>query len=308
MKLCSIASGSSGNCIFAGSALAVAWRIDKEGFMKKVKAINNFKIRASAGITGNDRITSYSYLSQMGSSYYASNGSLNYGMAITNSGNPGLKWETTYQYDVGLDLDLFKSRISLTADYYLKDTRDMLYNASIPSQSGYSKQWKNLGRMTNQGFEFTLTTQNINHKKFGWTTTINFDTNKTRLISLGGSERYFPVSQNYGSFSGQELARVVVGEPIGVVYGYIWDGNYQLSDFDWTDPNTGTPVDPSVITSENMSQFKYTLKEDVISGCDVSDEDAEKVTEIVKAKCPNHVEVSHIRGGQPVYYYMISVE
>ena len=61
----------------------------------------------------------------MGSSYYASNGSLNYGMAITNSGNPGLKWETTYQYDVGLDLDLFKSRISLTADYYLKDTRDM---------------------------------------------------------------------------------------------------------------------------------------------------------------------------------------
>ena len=233
--------------------------------MKKVKAINNFKIRASAGITGNDRITSYSYLSQMGSSYYASNGSLNYGMAITNSGNPGLKWETTYQYDVGLDLDLFKSRISLTADYYLKDTRDMLYNASIPSQSGYSKQWKNLGRMTNQGFEFTLTTQNINHKKFGWTTTINFDTNKTRLISLGGSERYFPVSQNYGSFSGQELARVVVGEPIGVVYGYIWDGNYQLSDFDWTDPNTGTPVDPSVITSENMSQFKYTLKEDVVS-------------------------------------------
>ena len=246
-------------------SLAAAWRIDKEGFMKEVKAINNFKIRASAGITGNDRITSYSYLSQMGSSYYASNGSLNYGMAITNSGNPGLKWETTYQYDVGLDLDLFKSRISLTADYYLKDTRDMLYNASIPSQSGYSKQWKNLGRMTNQGFEFTLTTQNVNHKKFGWTTTVNFDTNKTRLISLGGQERYFPVSQNYGSFSGQEIARVVVGEPIGVVYGYVWDGNYQLSDFDWTDPNTGTRVDPSVITSENMSRFKYTLKEGVPS-------------------------------------------
>lgn len=192
-------------------------------------------------------------------------GSSNYGMAITNSGNPGLKWETTYQYDVGLDLDLFKSRISLTADYYLKDTRDMLYNASIPSQSGYSKQWKNLGRMTNQGFEFTLTTQNINHKKFGWTTTINFDTNKTRLISLGGSERYFPVSQDYGSFSGQEIARVVVGEPIGVVYGYVWDGNYQLSDFDWTDPNTGAAVDPSVITSENMNQFKYALKENVVS-------------------------------------------
>lgn len=173
-------------------SLAAAWRIDKEGFMKEVKAINNFKIRASAGITGNDRITSYSYLSQMGSSYYASNGSLNYGMAITNSGNPGLKWETTYQYDMGLDLDLFKSRISLTADYYLKDTRDMLYNASIPSQSGYSKQWKNLGRMTNQGFEFTLTTQNVNHKKFGWTTTVNFDTNKTRLILAGRSGALFP--------------------------------------------------------------------------------------------------------------------
>lgn len=233
--------------------------------MKEVKAISNFKIRASAGITGNDRITSYSYLSQMGSGYYASNGGLNYGMAITISGNPELKWETTYQYDVGLDLDLFKSRISLTADYYLKDTRDMLYNASIPSQSGYSTQWRNLGRMTNQGFEFTLTTQNFNRKKFGWTTTVNFDTNKTKLISLGGQERYFPVSQNYGSFSGQEIARVVVGEPIGVVYGYIWDGNYQLSDFDWTDPNTGTAVDPSVITSENMSRFKYTLKKDVPS-------------------------------------------
>lgn len=174
-----------------------------------------------------------------------------------------MKWETTYQYDLGLDFDLFSSRISVTTDIYLKDTRDMLYNANIPSQSGFPKIWRNLGRMTNKGFEISIQSRNIVSKKFNWTSSVNFDTNKTKLISLGGDERFFPVSLNYGAFT--DVGRVIVGEPIGLIYGYVWDGNYQVKDFVWTDKRTGTSVSPETINSTNMSQYNYALRDDVVS-------------------------------------------
>ena len=243
-------------------SMALAWRVSEERFLKGAGAIDNLKIRASAGVTGNDRITAYSYPSVLGSTYYGENGAANFGLYTASSGNPGLKWETTYQYDLGLDLDLLKNRISLVADIYLKDTRDMLYNANVPAQSGFSRQWRNMGRMTNRGFELTLTTRNIVTKNFTWTTTLNFDTNKTQVISLGG-EQFFPVSLNYGAFT--DVGRVIVGEPIGLVYGYRYDGNYQVGDFVWTDKATGAQIDPSTITSENISRYNYTLKEGVVS-------------------------------------------
>lgn len=246
-------------------SVALAWRVSNEKFMSKAneKGIENLKIRTSAGITGNDRISPYSYLSVMGTSYYANNGGILFGQAISSPNNSQLKWETTYQYDLGMDIDLFSSRISLTTDIYLKDTRDMLYNANIASQSGFPRIWKNLGRMTNQGFEISIKTRNIVSKNFNWTTSINFDTNKTKLISLGGEEHFFPVSLNYGAFT--DVGRVIVGEPIGLIYGYVWDGNYQINDFVWTDKRTGTQVAAESINSNNMSQYNHHLRDDVVS-------------------------------------------
>lgn len=246
-------------------SLAMAWRVTGEEFMKDIKGkwLDNFKFRASAGITGNDRISPYSYLSVLNTPYYGSNDNLLFGQSVGSPNNAKLKWETTYQYDLGLDIDLFSSRISITTDIYLKDTRDMLYNANIPSQSGFPQIWKNLGRMTNSGFEVSVRTRNIVNKKFNWSTSLNFDTNKSKLISLGGDERFFPVSIRYGAFT--DIGRVIVGEPIGLIYGYKWNGNYQIKDFVWTDKNTGTIVAPELINSTNMDNYKYTLRDDVAS-------------------------------------------
>ena len=245
-------------------SVALAWRASNEKFMKPLEnVISNLKLRASAGVTGNDRITAYSYLSVLNTPYYGSNGSLLFGQSVASPDNSNLKWETTYQYDLGLDLELFAGRISLTADIYLKDTRDMLYKANIPSQSGFPTIWRNLGRLENKGFEVSLNTRNIEKKNFTWSTSINFDTNKNKVKKLDNNEEFFPVSVNYGAFT--DIGRVIVGEPIGLIYGYVWDGNYQINDFVWKNKISGEEVSPGNITSANMEEHSYTLREGVVA-------------------------------------------
>ncbi len=175
-----------------------------------------------------------------------------------------MKWETTYQYDLGLDIDLFKSRVSFTGDIYYKDTRDMLFKANIPGQSGFDTQWQNIGKLSNKGLELSLTTHIIEKKNFSWTTSFSFDLNWNKVKSLAGDLEFLPVSIGNGYFP-SDVARVIVGEPIGTGYGYVFDGNYQLTDFNWTNKTTGEPVDPATITSENINRYKYVLKEDVVS-------------------------------------------
>jgi hypothetical protein len=112
-------------------SVSAAWRVNNERFMKSVSAISNLKLRASAGITGNDRISSYGSLASMTPNYYSANGSTIMGMSPHSSENKNLKWESTYQYNAGVDLSLFNNRISLVGDVYYKDTRDMLFKAKV---------------------------------------------------------------------------------------------------------------------------------------------------------------------------------
>lgn len=239
-------------------SLSAAWRISDETFMKSLDVINNLKLRASAGSSGNDRISAYGSLASLTPDYYASNGSPLLGMAPYSSSNKNLKWETTYQYDLGIDLALFDNRVTLVSDVYYKDTRDMLCNIRIPSQTGFSSQWQNIGRLSNKGIEVSLTTRNIENKNFSWKSTINFDMNRNEVISLGGAQ-FLPVTVDGGLLT--NVARVIVGQPIGTGYGYVFNGNYQLTDFTWKDKTSGADIDPSTITSTNISQYNYTLKQ-----------------------------------------------
>ena len=208
-----------------------AWKAHQEKFLKKQNFINELKIRTSMGATGNDRIDSYRALSRLDKAYYSNfyGDNSDLGLAPSEIANPNLKWETTYQYNAGLDIQILRNRVGLTADVYYKDTRDMLLRADVPGQSGSYKQWQNLGRISNKGLELSLTTTNIITKNFVWKSSFNININRNNVESLG-SVSSIPISVNGGWIT--EVGRVLVGHPIGSGWGYVFDGIYQTDDFE----------------------------------------------------------------------------
>lgn len=246
-------------------SVSLAWRLSEEPFMAGAKKyMDQFKVRLSAGASGNDRISDYAALALMTTNYYAVNGTEIMGMAPSSSANSRLKWETTYQYDLGLDVSLFGNRIDLSADVYYKDTRDMLYRATLPAQTGYTEQWQNLGRVDNRGIEVSLNTHNIQTSDFSWSTNLTFDMSRNRVLDIGGIE-YTSVNIPNGVLS-NDISRIMVGQPIGVGYGYVWDGNYQLDDFVAVDRYGNEFEWPSdIVTSDNADNFSYRLKDGVVS-------------------------------------------
>ncbi|MFV0469353.1 MAG: SusC/RagA family TonB-linked outer membrane protein [Dysgonomonas sp.] len=229
-------------------SLALAWKIHNEKFMSKQKLINELKYRISYGVTGNDRIPAYRSLSRMDKAYYpgatvSESGTTydsNFGLAPSESYNPNLKWESTRQYNTGLDLQMFKGRLTLGLDLYYKQTFDMLLHADVPSQSGSYKQWQNLGQVDNKGIELTLGGKIIEKGDFSWSANMNFNKNKNKVISLGSVD-YVSVTVAGGHIT--EVGRLIVGQPIGTGWGYVFDGVYQKDDF--TD-DTYTTLKPGI--------------------------------------------------------------
>ena len=261
------ADGSSkffaGNRVGYFPSVSAAWRINEEKWVKNnAPWINNLKLRASVGVSGNDRVGNYAALAALGINYYGSAGSEIQGMAPTASANPNLKWETTYQYNAGFDFSVLNEKINLTADVYYKDTRDMLYQATLSAQSGFTTQWQNLGRVENKGIEIAINTHNVDTKNFSWSTSLTFDMNRNKVLDIGGID-YTMVNIGNGQLS-SDISRIMVGQPIGIGWGYIADGNYQLDDFNITDKN-GRPIPSEAVTSKNMKSYTYELKEGVVS-------------------------------------------
>lgn len=247
-------------------SLSAAWRASNERFLRMANKnwLDNLKLRFSAGMSGNDRIPNYADIYTLDEVYYSDGGTQILGKAPLSSGNQKLKWETTYQYDLGLDLTLFKSRVDFVLDLYYKDTRDMLFKATLPSQTGFSTQWQNIGRVENRGLEAALSTVNIKTGNFMWTTSLTFDMNRNRILDLGSGIEMMPNNVDKGIFK-EEPTRLMLNQPIGIIWGYECTGNYQLDDFDICYAGTKIPVDPSLVTSENYDEFSYTLKEGVTS-------------------------------------------
>jgi TonB-dependent starch-binding outer membrane protein SusC len=208
---------------------AFAWKVTDEKFMKKLKSsISNLKLRLSYGETGNERIPAYTYLAQLSPTFYASNNNLVFGLAPSLLANPDLKWEVTNQFNAGIDLGLFKNRVTFSADVYKKITTDLLLDAPIPAQIGYNKQWQNIGRIDNDGLEIQLTTLNIKASNFSWKTDFNISFNRNEVKDVGEAS-FIPVVT--GGDWQDNVGRIIVGQPIGLMYGYQFDGIYQTSDF-----------------------------------------------------------------------------
>lgn len=205
---------------------AIGWNIHRESFFN-VRNINALKLRLSAGLTGNQEIPPYQSLARMAYLRYNFNNVLVGGFAPGSYGNSQLGWETTTQYNAGIDLAIFQNRISLITDVYYKETNDLLLEVPIPYSSGLESSFQNFGAIENKGFEIALKTENL-VGKFQWTTSIVFAVNRNKVLSLGpGVKEFIPINPSNTART-SEIVRV--GEPLGNFYMYVTDGIFQEGD------------------------------------------------------------------------------
>ena len=205
---------------------SLGWRISEEEFMEEIKDIlPNLKLRGSYGVTGNTEIDTYSSLATLGSTSWTIGNQLVTGFFPNKIPNPDLKWEKTNQLDIGVDIGVLSNRLRFTADYYHKKTTDLLYDVAITNVSGYQSMMKNIGSMENKGFELSLESDNLTGP-FVWNTTFNISFNRNKVLELGGEE-YKEVGEDDGHLKTGSFRRLIVGKPIGVFYGYRFDGIFQ---------------------------------------------------------------------------------
>ncbi|WP_461051850.1 SusC/RagA family TonB-linked outer membrane protein [Spirosoma arcticum] len=218
---------------------ALAWRVSEEAFLKNNRVVNDLKLRATYGATGNqDGIGNYPAYSLLSTQNYVFGNVVSTGIGPNQIANPDLSWETTTQADLGVDIGLFNSRITITADAYLKRTSDLLLNVTIPNTSGYGSAIRNLGQVENKGVELSISSVNVaggpairspSTGAFRWGTDLNLAANRNKVLDIGGAPQIFAGQfANIGAVSGTGVIRV--GEPLGSFFGYVTDGLYQTTD------------------------------------------------------------------------------
>lgn len=215
---------------------AIKWKISEEKFFKKLSVLSDANIRFSYGEAGNNRVGDFdSYATINFTSPLYLFGTSQGNSAVTSSlANPNLKWETAVSADLGFDLGFFKNRINLTVDLYKKTTRDLLYRASLPGNTGYTSSIKNIASISNRGVEVTLEADVFKTKRFNYTTSFNITFNRNRLEALSDpSEEALasPVAWE-ALYTGVPAYIAKIGGPLGQIYGLISDGLYQYADFD----------------------------------------------------------------------------
>ena len=220
-------------------AVALAWRASQESFLRNNAIINNLKLRAGWGATGNQNVSDYAYMALL--SYKTTPWGT--GVLTGNTANPDLTWETTHSYNVGIDLGLFQNRIEVIADVYYKKTKNLLLQLPLPAYLGSSGQgaasnpWGNVGSLENKGIELTVNTTNITNKDFQWTSNLVFSLNRNKVLELDTDnssieKSYQPSSASY------IVTKTTVGQPIGQFWGYKVIGRFdEPTDFYYKDAN-----------------------------------------------------------------------
>ncbi|MFC4391041.1 SusC/RagA family TonB-linked outer membrane protein [Flavobacterium quisquiliarum] len=221
---------------FPGAAFA--WRMSDEKFMEKTKSwLSDAKFRLSYGEVGNARVGSYwrqdysfetaanrlIYVSEVGQSSLKPSNTLK---------NENLTWETTVSTNLGLDLGFFNQRLTINIDAYKIDTNDLILAVALPSNSGYVSQYQNIGSTSNKGIEFTVNGNIVETSQFRLSANFNIAFNKNVVKSLDGSNEMIAAS-NWAPNVGRDDYRVRVGQPVGLMYGYVSDGMYTFDDFNF---------------------------------------------------------------------------
>lgn len=202
---------------------AFAWRVSQEDFMKGISWIDDMKLRVSYGLSGNNNIGNYTFLPLAVKSNYVFGGQLASGKGRSSLQNYDLTWEESSQWDAGIDLALFKSRVNIVLDYYRRITRSMLYVSEIPQSSGFASTTINSGEVLNRGVELGITSQNTTGA-FEWNTNFNIAFNRNKVLALNeNNDPIFSGRSGEGSFT----HKTEVGKPLGQFYGYVIEGVYK---------------------------------------------------------------------------------
>ncbi|GAB3786014.1 TonB-dependent receptor [Spirosoma horti] len=204
-------------------SVSAGWNLSQESFLKPVSWLSDLKLRASYGLTGNFQIPNYGSISLLGyQNYILGNETIVSGLAPGNSANDKLKWEKTAMFDIGFDVSFLRNRLNLTVDYYNANTSDLLLNVPVPRASGFSTELQNIGKVNNQGIEFTLGTRQT-FGQFRWDASANIAANRNKVKALGPSGDPIIVA---GGVAGAQFI-TQIGHPIGEYYTYVNDGVYK---------------------------------------------------------------------------------
>lgn len=222
---------ADGNKYSTFPAFAVAWNAGEESFIKDLGFINHLKLRASWGRTGSQAISPYATKSGFNNVTYSfKTGSETNGIQAGNPSNLDLTWETTTQKDLGLELAVLNSRLSLEADYYDKDTKDLLLNKPVASYQGGGSIASNIGSLNNKGIDLSLTGKILDSEDMTLSSTVNFSYNKNKVTSLGTSDAVYLQSGITGINDGYYDFVYKVGKPLGSIWGLKYMGPWQKSE------------------------------------------------------------------------------
>ena len=211
-------------------AVSAAWRLGEEEFIKKLGIFSDLKFRIGYGLAGNNRIGSYNSLAILESITIASGDGTASGYAPAQIPNPDLKWEANKTFNLGMDFGFFNQRLTISPEFYINKSSNLLLSAELPYSSGFQTMVINAGETKNTGVDLTINSANISTKDFTWNTALTLSHNKNKIEALTGE-----AEQLYEAKFGFNLNthRLAVGSPIGQFYGYITDGLYQVSDFNY---------------------------------------------------------------------------
>lgn len=233
---------------FASGALA--WRLSEEAFIKNLNLFDNLKLRLSYGQTGNQAIPDYQTMYTMRVANYPLGGSEHSGFVSDHAFNTSLKWETTDQYNAGIDFGFYNNRLGFVIDYYYKKTNDLLQNVKTPQSTGYISQIINSGYVTNEGLELTANLVPVQNKLFNWRIDANLSFNRNRIGGL--------LADQFSSRLWYKADNVFIqrnGLPIGAIYGYVEDGFYDNEAEVRADP-TYASANANVVKSM-IGEIKY---------------------------------------------------
>ena len=241
---------------------AFGWKVSEEPFMQNVSQISMLKLRASYGISGNTALSPYQSLASLSSTKYVEvDDQESVGWAPDELGNTDLKWETTSQIDIGMDLGILNGAILMTLDYYKKTTSDLLASVPLPPSLGYSSTLQNLGKIQNQGLELSINAEVLSND-FGWNIIANVSGNRNKVLELSRESDIYSGNIDIPFYSSTNIIRV--GEPFGMFYGYLEDGldANGFIQYEDTDGSSGITAEDRVIIGNPYPDFIFSVTND----------------------------------------------
>lgn len=206
-------------------SVSLGWIASDEEFMSEMKMVSFLKLRGSFGIVGNFNIGNYTHIPTISTANYAFGNSIAAGRRIDNLADQGIGWENNKQYNLGVDINFFDDRLTLSYNYYEKYTTDLLFNIRVPRASGFSNIQTNIGDLKFWGHEISLTSSNIKRTNFSWDTDFNISFDRNLVESMGTRTSEIITGPGSGLIGGSHITKE--GEPIGMLYGMVHQGVYK---------------------------------------------------------------------------------